>query len=561
MAWEFLRRIFNTERDDTLLQEPNPNQGNVDLSAFEGEPENRVVDSVNAGLNGVLGVGYGLDDGSNYSEDVKALIKKYREMSLVADINDAVDEIVNECIIKSQGQIINIGLEDTELSDNIKETIINEFNHLYTVTDFQYKGDEYFRQWYIDGRLYTQNLFNPEERREGIVSFNVLSPFNLERIKTTEGKQFYIYKVDRNTQMFSTAYQFRYNGFIIPDDHINFTSSGLKDANENYYISHLHKAIIPHNQLKLLEDGAVIYTMTRAVERRHFIVKTGKLNQAKSEAQVKKAMNAFKNRVVYDRSSGSISQRKDVMTITEDFWSAASDDGRGIDINPIQGGTQLRDLVDNMEYYKRNMLRSLKVPYGRFDISGATTINFGDNAKEITRDELRFTKFTNSLKDKFGRGLFLPMLRKHLYLKGIMDLEEFDNIAPDIVFHWAKDQYFEEIAKQERIRAKIEILGSVDQYIGKDKYFSKGYAYREVLGMTEEEIKEMRDEIDMEEKMGVKGDDGVEDQDDMGFGDVPEDGAIPMDDEFEEPVEEPEPEAEEEPEPESPTDSEETEEL
>lgn len=550
MAFDFLKRIFNTERD--LTKEPNPSQGQVDLSSYEIEPENRIIEDINVGLNGVLGVGLGIDDGSNYAEDIKSLVKKYREISLVADINDAVDEIVNECVIKTQGQIVEVVLDDTKLSDQIKDNIRDEFNYLLSIMNFQYRADELFRQWYIDGRLYTQNMYNVEDRTEGIKSINVLSPFNLERIKTKEGKQYYIYKVDKNSQLsrlFTRNYNPYNEGFIIPDDHINFTPSGLKDVNEKYFISHLHKAIIPYNQLKLLEDGSIIYTMTRAVERRHFIVKTGKLNQAKAEAQVKKAMDNFKNRVVYDRSTGNITQRKDVMTINEDFWSAASDDGRGIDINPIQGGTQLRDLVDNMNYYKRNLLRSLKVPFGRFDVEGSN-ISFGDNAKEISRDELRFSKFTNALKDKFARGLFIPILRKHLYLKGIMDLDDFDEVVSDIKFEWSKDQYFEEIAKQERLRSKMEILGQLESYIGKDKYFSKGYAYREVLDMNEDDIKEMRKEIELEDRLGVgQSEEDVQSdtEDDMSFGDVPDDGAIPMGDEESEPEEEPEePEPEEE---------------
>ncbi len=542
MKWGFIKRLFNSEPEVDLTKTLNPAVGQADLAMFEREAENRMVDTFNGGLNYLFGVEYSID---SYVEDVKMLIKKYREMSLAPDISDAIDEIVNECIIKTEDEIVSISLEDSELSDSIKETVIDEFRHILKIMDFDYKADEYFRQWYVDGRLYTQNLYNVENRKEGIVSFNVLSPYNLERFKTKEGKQYYIYKVDRTNQqnnLFSNYYHFNKDGFIIPEDHINFTSSGLKDINERYFISHLHRAIIPYNQLKLLEDGAVIYTLTRSVERRHFIVKTGKLNQAKAEAQVKKAMDSFKNRVVYDRSTGETVQRKDVMTITEDFWSAASDDGRGIDITPISAGTQLADLVVNMEYYKRNLLLSLKVPYGRFNMQGATTINFGDNAKEISRDELRFSKFTNALKDKFARGLFIPMLKKHLHLKGILDVDDFENISQDIKFIWAKDQYFEEIAIQERLRSKIEILGSVDSYIGKDKYFSKGYVYREVLGMTEEEINEMKKEINNEEINGDSSEEGMEDE----FGGVPSDGQIPMDnEELEEPEPEPETELEE----------------
>jgi len=532
-SFNFIKRLFNSERQEDLNKPIVPEQGQVNLSVFEKEPENKQIYDISHAIGAHTAFGFG--DYTN--SGVKDLVRKYREMSLVADINDAIDEIVNEAIIKTDGPVVELSLEETELSDNIKEQIIGEFEYLLNLMDFQFRADEYFRQWYVDGRLYTQNIYNSENKNDGIVGFEVLSPFNLERLKTKEGKQYYVYKVDisnNNFGMFGYDYSQQYAGFVIPEEHINFTPSGLKDPNGDYYISHLHKAIVPYNQLKLLEDGAVIYTMTRAVERRHFKVKTGKLPPTKADAQVKEIMDKFKNRIVYDRTTGSVLQRKDVMTITEDFWSAESDDGRGIVIDSIQGGTQLREMVDNMEYYKRNMLRSLKVPFGRFDLAGSN-ISFGDNAKEINREELRFAKFVNSLRDKLARGLFIPMLKKHLYLKGILDLDDFDEIYNKIDFVWSKDQYFEEIAKQERIRSKIEILGSIDGYIGKDKYFSKAYAYREVLNMSEEEIKEMRKEIELEEKLGV----GNDIEGDTGF----QDGQIPMGDEeteTPEPIEEPE---------------------
>lgn len=551
---EFIRRLFNSEREEDLNKPISPEQGQVNLSVFEKEPENTQIYDITNAIGGHMA--FGLGTGNNDADGIKSLIRKYREMALVADINDAIDEIVHEAIIKTDGDVVELSLEDTELSDNIKESIQKEFKYLTNLMDFQYKGDEYFRQWYVDGRLYTQNIYNPNDKNDGIVGFEMLTPFNLERVKTKEGKQYYIYKIDQlgmynNFSMFGYDYSRQHSGFIIPEEHLNFTPSGLKDANDDYYISYLHKAIVPYNQLKLLEDGAVIYTMTRAVERRHFKVKTGKLSQSKSEALVRDMMDKFKNRIVYDRSTGSVLQRKDVMTITEDFWSAASDDGRGIDIDPIQGGTQLRDMVENMEYYKRNMLRSLKVPYGRFDMAGST-INFGDNAKEINREELRFAKFINGLRDKFARGLFVPMLKKHLYLKGILDLDEFDKIYNKIQFDWAKDQYFEEIAAQERLRSKVEILGAIDGYIGKGKYFSKKYAYDIVLNMTEEEIESIQKEMEMEDKLGIVSTDtdefggGMEEP--FGGPEVPTDGAIDMT--TNEPIEEPETPEETTPEPE-----------
>lgn len=508
--FDFVRRLFNTERQQDLAKPIEPAQGNINLSTFEKEPENRIVDSLANATGGLISYGmYGTDN----NNDIRSIINNYREMALQSDIADAVSEIVNEAIIKTEDQIVSISLEDTELSEETKELIVNEFKDLLNVMDFNHLGDEYFQQWYVDGRLYTQNIYNTKDSSDGITGFNVLSPFNLERIKLTDGKQYYLYKVD-NSGKFGRGltYNERFSGFIIPDDHINFTPSGKKDPTNTFYISHLHRAIIPYNQLRQLEDGTVIYSITRSVERRHFKVKTGKLPPTKADAHTKQMMNQFKNRVVYDRATGSVIQKKDVMTIAEDYWSASSDDGRGIDIEAVPAGTQLTDLVTNMEYYKRNLLRALIVPYGRFDVAGASNISFGDNAKEINREELRFAKFINNLRDKFSRGLFIPMLKKHLSLKGIVDLDEFYEIENNIKFDWAFDSYFSEISTLERIRGKLELLGLIKEYVGKGKYYSLEYVYKNILSMSEEEVKEIQRQIKLEEKVGgvAYGDDTAE---------------------------------------------------
>jgi len=192
-AYDYIRRLFNTEREEDLNKPIDPKQGQVNLSVFEKEPENKQVYDLSNAI-GSMAFGMGLD----YVDDIKSLIRKYRELALVPDINDAVDEIVNEAIVKSEDSIVDIVLDNTELSDSIKDRIIEEFQYLLNLMDFEFKGDEYFRQWYVDGRLYTQNIYNVNDKNDGIVGIETLSPFNLERVKTKEGKQYYIYKVDKN---------------------------------------------------------------------------------------------------------------------------------------------------------------------------------------------------------------------------------------------------------------------------------------------------------------------------------------------------------------------------
>ena len=128
-------------------------------------------------------------------------------------------------------------------------------------------------------------------------------------------------------------------------------------------------------------------------------------------------------------------------------------------------------------------------------------------SSEIQRDELKFNKFTNRLQKKFSR-VFVDVLRTQLILKEIVTQQEFDSLIRDFVqFDYASDNHFAELKDAEIMRERLETLGTVDEYVG--KYYSQAYVRKNILQMSEEDIKLMDKQI-ADEGDSEDGDDSEE---------------------------------------------------
>ncbi len=453
---------------------------------------------------------------------IKDLIKMYREISINYEIDDATQEITNEAVVVDEKDpVVKINLDDVKLSASIKKKITEEFDHLLSLLDFNTDGDEIFKKWYIDGRLYVQRVFDSNKPKEGIKELRIISPIDLTRIKVANSdKLVYVFKPANSTKKWQ-----------IDPEHITFVPSGITDPVKNFYISYLHRSVKPLNQLRLLEDSAIIYRITRAPERRVFYVDVGKLPKAKAEDYIKNLIAKFKNKVVYDSATGEISQKKNVMTMIEDFWLPRTEGGKGTQVETLQGGTQLGEITD-IEYFKKKLYKSLKVPPTRFDTEAQAGISF-DRMGEITREEMRFSKFVNKLKSKFS-FLFLDTLKMQLLMKKIINEKDWEVIKNLIKWMWNKDNYYEQIKKHEVTIKNLEVLQTVEEYRG--NYFSKEWIQKNVLFLTDGEIKDMDKEMKKEEAAGEEPPEGAGGE--------------------EEPAEEP-PEGEEKPEEEQPPEGEE----
>ena len=435
------------------------------------------------------------------------LVSKYREISMHPDIEMAVDDIVNEAIVMDpKKEIVSLNLDDLEQPDNIKKMITDEFDNIIELLEFNQHAYEIFRKWYVDGRLYYHAIIDEKAPREGIKELRYIDPRKIRKIKTQKrvrankttnviinkpAEEFYIYNdkgFAKAPTQGSTYSDPASQGIKIAVDSIVNVSSGLVNVGGDMVIGYLQKAIKPLNQLKSMEDSLVIYRISRAPERRIFYIDVGNLPKMKAEQYLRDIMTRFKNRVVYDAQTGEIRDDRKHMTMLEDFWLPRREGGKGTEITTLPGGQNLGQ-IDDIIYFQRKLYKSLNVPITRLDPE--QNYNFG-RATEISRDEVKFAKFVTRLRGKFSE-LFNRILEKQLILKGIITSEDWQEFRTNFKYEYSEDNHFAELRNTEILRDRISMLRDIDDYTG--KYYSHEWVRRNVLYQTEEDMKEIDEQI------------------------------------------------------------------
>ena len=451
------------------------------------------------------------------------LIKRYREMALHPECDSAIEDIVNEAIVSDTNDSpIEIELSNLNASDGIKKKIREEFKYILDLLDFDKKSHEIYRNWYIDGRLYYHKIIDLKNPQEGIQELRYIDAMKMRYIRQQKKKEkseydrvmsknlrdqnpmdydfpeleeYFIY----NPKSTGTGNPMQTNatrGIKIAKDSITYCTSGLVDRNKGTTLSYLHKSIKALNQLRMIEDSLVIYRLSRAPERRIFYIDVGNLPKVKAEQYLRDVMMRYRNKLVYDASTGEIRDDKKFMSMLEDFWLPRREGGRGTEITTLPGGQNLGEITD-IEYFKKKLYRALNVPPSRMDGEGG--FNLG-RSSEILRDELKFTKFVARLRKRFS-NMFNDMLRTQLILKNIVTPEDWEVMSEHIQYDFLYDNHFSELKESELMQERLGLVETAQPYVG--KYYSQDYVRRKILRQTDEEILEQDQLIDAEIKAGI----------------------------------------------------------
>ena len=429
------------------------------------------------------------------------LIRRYRDISLQSECDAAIEDIVNEGIISNLNDVpVNIDLTNLPYPEKIKRRIRAEFGEVLRLLNFNEKGHDIFRRWYIDGRLYYHKVIDNKDTQKGLLQLRHIDPTKIRKVRETtkdpdpknQGVEM-VTKVDEyfiyNDKGFASAgVQGNDQGIKIAADSIVYVPSGLLDSNSGRVISYLHKAIKPVNQLRMIEDAIVIYRISRAPERRIFYIDVGNLPKIKAEQYLKDVMNRYRNKLVYDANTGEIRDDRNHMSMLEDFWLPRREGGRGTEITTLPGGSNLGE-IDDIVYFQRKLYRSLNVPISRLEAENGFSLG---RSTEITRDELKFTKFVQRIRKKFT-PLFVDLLKTNLLLKGVIAAEDWPRMQEHIQFDFMEDGHFAELKEAELLNDRIQTLDGIQSYIG--TFFSKEYVLKKVLNFTDAEVQEMRDQI------------------------------------------------------------------
>ena len=439
-------------------------------------------------------------DGRDKTEN--DLIRRYRDIAIQPECDSAIEDIVSEGIASNEYDApVALRLDRLEYSSKVKKRINEEFDRVLQLLDFNIKGHDIFRRWYVDGRIYYHKVIDKKEPRKGIKELRYIDPRKIKKVREViKDRPDPVTGIDKQKQ---TLEYYLYNEKVVDNsatpqsalkittDSIAFCPSGLVDQTKGSVLSYLHKAIKPVNQLRMIEDALVIYRISRAPERRIFYIDVGNLPKIKAEQYLKDVMSRYRNKLVYDASTGEIRDDRNHMSMLEDFWLPRREGGRGTEITTLPGGSNLGEIED-IVYFQRKLYRSLNVPMSRMEAEQNFSIG---RSTEITRDELKFSKFVQRLRKKFS-ALFHDVLRTQLVLTGVIAEEEWDRIKEHIQYDFLQDGHFAELRDAEILRERIDMLGQVEPYVG--NFFSKSWVRKNILHQTQQEIEEIETEIEEE---------------------------------------------------------------
>ena len=437
------------------------------------------------------------------------LISRYREMAMQPEIESAIDDIIGEAICQDDdGKNIKIILDDLKQPDKIKNSIKEEFNTVLRLLNYTNLAQDIFRRYYVDGKMFYHIIIDRTKPNEGIKELRYIDPRKLRKVREVKKQkdertgvelvnvinEYYIFN-DKVTS--GSSQNFGPIGTRITTDSIIAVVSGLMDSKRAVVLSYLHKAIKPLNQLRMIEDATVIYRISRAPERRIFYIDVGNLPKLKAEQYLRDIMVKYKNKLVYDASTGEVRDDRKHLSMLEDFWLPRREGGKGTEITTLPGGQNLGELED-VKYFEKKLYKALNVPVSRLN---PETSGFSlGRSNEITRDELKFAKFVDRIRNKFS-DLFDQALRIQCVLKGICTNEEWDEMKENIHYDFIKDNNFSELKEAELMRDRLSLLATIDPYTG--RYFSQTWIQRNVLRLTDDEIKAMEKEIDTEKEAGL----------------------------------------------------------
>jgi len=427
--------------------------------------------------------------GDRFQSD-KDLVMKYRQISSYPEVDMAIEDICNEAITEESGVIVNLNMDTLEQKDSVKELIQDEFQRILNLINFKSTAYDLFRRWYTDGRLFFHVIINENKTDAGILELRQIDPTRIRKVKevekvkdpktgaelTKEGDEYYIYQ-DENLHQ-------QGEGLRIHTDAIIQVNSGLLNDERNKVIGYLQKALKPLNQLSMMEDSLVIYRISRAPERRIFYIDVGNLPKGKAEEYLNNTMNRYRNKIVYDPTTGNLKDEKVHRNVMEDFWLPRREGGRGTEISTLPGGQNLGEIED-VQYFQNKLYRALNIPMSRLQEADAFSVG---RSSEITRDELKFQKFIDRIRNKFS-VMFYEMLKRQLVLKKIIVPSDWVNIREGMNVEYSRDNYYAELKDSEILKERIETIQMMDEYIG--LFWSKDWVRRNILKLTDDEIKDI----------------------------------------------------------------------
>lgn len=441
------------------------------------------------------------------------LIRNYRQLAKASEIDEALQEIYNEIFVFDvlDKRAFDIDFyPDVDISESLKKKISDEVTNLYKITEFHKSGIQYFSQWYVDGRIAFQKVINTDKMKSGIINVLQIDPLHLRKIRyiAPPDKKTGTYDLSKQSQVWIHCKNFDGNissisdwnivdpaitisGLQVSSESMAYIVSGKVDPDTGKTISYLEKALVPFNKLKMMEQSMIIFRVVRAPMRRAFYIDVSGMQKGRGEEYMRNMMKKFKTNLVFNSTTGTFNDQATFTSMLEDYWIPRQTNGKGTEIETIEGQNS-NDILDEVNYFRDKLWRSLNVPLSRFESDSQFV--FSDQ-QSISRDEYRFKKFINQLRKSFME-LFHDLLRTQLILKNIISPEDWDDIKGSYFWTFAEDNAFVEFKQAEILNNRLNQLMQIVPYTqGDDAFYSPLWVKKNVLLQTDEDIEEIAEQL------------------------------------------------------------------
>jgi hypothetical protein len=493
---------------------------NEAIKAFRGKgdrpSDEQIKKTSGEGFEDIGAIGFGINSISSFNLFYKSYIDKshkneveriqsYRRMTAAPEIADVIEDAVNESTqTDTDGYIIQFEIFDDTISNKEQAMkVLNEefYSLFYNKLNLEENLWDWYYTYFVDGRLYLENIININNQKAGIVNAKKLPSETMDYLwnPRTGRIDCYFQYLKENVRRPITREDAEKNPDVIVFEPQQITFVPYQyGLNKQVLLGYLEKSRIPYNILKLLETSLVIYRIVRAPERLVFKIDVGNMPRDKGMKFVQKVKEQMNKKTMFDPNTGTLVNTNEVLSILDNYFIPQGEN-RGSDISSVGGQSGAFRELDDIYYFHKKLYRALKYPVSRVEKhqeGRSDDVLFqGRSFNEITRDEIKWAKFLERQQLKFARAL-KDLFLLHLELKGLKaqyGLEK-DNIQ--IQFNPPSDY------KEQMEQSLLETRHRNYSELAREKEFSKYYLMRKYLDWTDEEIKENVDGFKKDRELG-----------------------------------------------------------
>jgi len=274
------------------------------------------------------------------------------------------------------------------------------------------------------------------------------------------------------------------------------------DKYSPYGTSTLEPARRIWRQLVLIEDAMMAYRIVRSPERRVFYIDVGSIAPQDVEQYMQKVMAQMKRNQVIDPDTGRVDLRYNPMSIDEDFYIPMRGGESGTKIQTLPGGTYTGD-IDDVKYLRDKLFSALKVPQSYL----ASSEGDSEDKTTLAQKDIRFARTIQRLQRSVVAELEKIGII-HLYTLGFRgdDLVKFS-------LSLNNPSKIAELQELEHWRTKFDVATNAT-----DGFFSHQWVYKNVFGMSDEQILHQEREMFHDRKLQSLYDAITEGGTEAGFG-------------------------------------------